>query len=179
MLLEEFIDGSNNGFLKAERYLNDGSPSGLTVNTTSKYTCPKALTPYFNLQQIKFDHEIFMEDFGENKPCFAKEGCIFIHPDILQSNELMNNLNYFVEDELIVAPTASGRTVLALEENYFVKLAYLGYLGRLVRHLSGEIVRSACEVTMQLIKATKTKKLNSAFSFFTRRLWKSSAYSSK
>lgn len=166
MTLKEFLDGSNNGYIKAERYLNDGSPSGFSaLNTTSEYTRPKALAPSFNLKLIKFNQDILIEDFGEYKSSYIKKDCIYIHPDMLDSNELIINISHSVENEIIVAPTASGRTVLPLGKNYFIKLAYIGYLGRIVRHMSGEIIRSACEVTKQLIVATKTKKINSAFSF--------------
>lgn len=166
MLLSEFIDGSRNGYIKAERYLNNGSPSGFSeINTTSENTSPRSLAPSFNLKQIKFTNDIFIEDFGEYRNNYVKEGCIFIHPDMLNSEGLIYNLNYFIEDELAVTPTASGRTVLALDKNYFIKLTYIGYLGRLIRHMSSEIIRSAYEVNKQLIVAAKTKKINDAFSF--------------
>ena len=166
MLIAEFISSPNKAFIKAERYLNEGSPSGFSeVNTTSKHTRPKSSTTSFALSQIKFNRNVLIEDIGEYKHGYVKNNCIFIHPDMLNTNELLKNANYFVEDEVIVAPTASGRTVLALTENYFIKLAYLGFLGRLIRHMNGEILRSAYEVTKQLINAANSNTLNPAFSF--------------
>lgn len=164
MLLEEFVDGTSNGFVKAERYLNDGSPSGFSeAHTTSEYTRPRSSLASFSLQQIRFGDDAFIEDLGVIRKNYIKDGCILIHPDMLDSKGYVNDGYYSVEDELIVAPTASGRTVLALEKKYFVKLAYIGYLGRIVRHMSKEIVLSAYEVTKQLMDATKTNKLNPAF----------------
>jgi len=166
MHVEEFINGLNAGFIKAERYLNDGSPSGFSeLNTTSKMTCPRGQFSSFNLQQIKFIENIFIEDIGEYKSDIVKDGCIFIHPDMVNSTELLDKASYCVIDELAVAPTASGRTVLTLKDNHFIKLAYIGYLGRLIRHMNSEIIHSANEVTKQLISATKTNKLNNSFSF--------------
>lgn len=166
MLIEEFVNGLNVGFIKAERYLNDGSLSGFDkLNTTSKATCPRGPSSSFKLQQIRFIENVYFEDIGEYKPDYIKAGCMFIHPDMLNEQGLLNKTSYLVNDELIVAPTASGRTVLALKENYFIKLTYTDYLGRLIRHMNSEIVHSANEVTKQLIVATKTKNLSKSFSF--------------
>jgi hypothetical protein len=89
---------------------------------------------------------------------------MFVHPDMLEPNYLVNDGGYSIEGTVTVAPTASGRTVLVLGEGYFVKLAYLTYLGRLVRHINKEMVLSACEVTKQLVAALQTNRLNPAFS---------------
>jgi len=165
MHLGDLLDKSYQGYINAERYLNNGSPSGFSdTHTTSAYTHPKSATPSFKLKNIRFEPNILVETIGRLNTKYGDDGCIFIHPDIISTGELLKNIIYSVEGELLVAPTASGRTVLALEDKYFIKLAYPTYLGRLVRHMSGEIVRSAFEVTKQLVAALETKKPNSAFS---------------
>lgn len=165
MLLEEFVKGPWAGYIKAERYVNEGSLSGLSqVHTTSERTQPRSSYPSFELSEVRFGNDVTLEDIGERCSNYVTDGCLFVHPDMLQPPYLPNSGSYSIERTVSVAPTASGRTVLVLGEEYFVKLAYLDYLGRLVRHVSREIVLSACEVTKQLIAALNTKKLNPAFS---------------
>jgi hypothetical protein len=166
MKIKEFIGEPKQAFIKAERYLNDGSPSGFTEkNTTSKYTCPRSKIKSFKLWQIRFENNVYVEDFGVYKKDYILDKCIFVHPDMLRYKKLLRKNDYTVLDELKVVPTASGRTVLSLEKEYFVKLAYMGYLGRLIRHMNAEVIRSACEVSRQLMTAIDGNKMNEKFGF--------------
>jgi hypothetical protein len=164
MDLEEFVVNPRAAYLKAERYLNSGSPSGLSQRyTTSERTQPRSSTPSFELSIIRFGDDVALEDVGDRCDRYITDGCMLVHPDMLQSTYLPERSVYSIEGTVAVAPTASGRTVLVLGADYFVKLAYLEYLGRLVRHINREMVLSACEVTKQLVLALESKRVTPAF----------------
>ena len=61
-------------------------------------------------------------------------------------------------------PTASGRTTFSIENNIFIKLAYLKILGRIPRHIPKEKIQSACEITRILKNIIDSGKTNSKFS---------------
>lgn len=165
MLLEEFVTDPQAAFLKAERYVNGGSLSGLSqVYTTSERTRPRSRTPSFDLSEVRFGNAVVLEDIEDTCSRYVMDGCMFVHPDMLQPKYFPNDGAYSLARTIAVAPTASGRTVLALGKGYFVKLAYLEYLGRLVRHINREMVLSACEVTKQLVLALQSRKVTPAFS---------------
>ncbi len=164
MLLDEFMDNPREAYLKAERYVNVGSPSGFTdANTTSERTQPRSSYSSFDLCQVRFRDGVLLEDVGcRDDGRYAMQGCMFIHPDMLTPRYLPD-ASYSIQAMTAVAPTASGRTVLSLDGGFFIKLAYLDYLGRLIRHIRKEMVLSACEVTQQLVTALRSGKCNSAF----------------
>lgn len=165
MMLEEFSIDPLGALIKAERYLNEGSPSGFSdTNTTSAVTRPKSARRTFGLAQIAFA-DIAVRDFGIDGERFIDDDGIYIHPDILQLFPALDGVGSIVSDGLMVAPTASGRTVFSVEKECFVKLAYPKCLGRLVRHLNSDMILSACEVTKQLTAAVNSSKVNPAFSF--------------
>jgi len=105
-----------------------------------------------------------MEDVGVWKAARLPSHCMFIHPDMLCPGAVLGNCPYSVVHELPVSPTSSGRTVFALDDEYFIKLAYPGYLGRAVRHMNSEVARAACAVTEQLAVAMRSEMFNRAFS---------------
>lgn len=163
MKIEEIINSPIYGYLKLERYVNDGSPSGFSINTTKNDTSPKSKNHFFTLKVIKFKEKLEYVDVG-NKNLVYQPNTMIIHPDMLE-NKILKKFDYDVIDEINVAPTASGRTVLCLENNHFIKLAYLDYLGRIIRHMQLDKIQSACEVTSQLIKVAKNPNTNKKFSF--------------
>ena len=163
MRIEEFIENPIEALIKAERYVNDGSPSGI-ANTTSMSTCPKSVAKTFNVIQVTFPKEIEVKDVGVIKSGHIQDNSIYIHPDMLDY-WLLQTTTHFITGELVVSPTASGRTVLATNEGFFVKLAYSKQLGRLTRHLGEEKLNSAHEVTQQLVRAVETGMANPQFAF--------------
>lgn len=169
MKIEEYTVNPLRAYIKAERYLNDGSPSGFSnVNTTSQETRPCSAVNSFCLRQLAFHDGIQVEVIGApHRASLAgvKTLSLLIHPDMV-GHKLLNNVEATLLDDIEVAPTASGRTVCSLSDNpYFVKLAYPRCLGRLVRHLGRDKIVSACVVTRQLENVWKTGKANKRFSF--------------
>jgi hypothetical protein len=165
MLLETIIESPTDSYIKAERYINDGSPSGFSVlHTTSEQTCPKSAIKYFPMKCIIFSEDIQMEDIGNGKKQYINNNCMYVHPDMQGEFLTANSDKLNIDNELLVAPTASGRTVFVPDKQIFIKLTYLGYLGRIVRHMNRNMITSACEVTKQLINASEAGKLNKAFS---------------
>lgn len=164
MKIEEFIANPIKAFIKAERYLNDGSPSGFSdKNTTSFQTCPRSATRNFNLKQLKFEGKI--QEIGDFDNIRISRDTMFIHPDVL-THKLLSGVNYIEFNDIIVAPTASGRTVLSIEgDPFFIKLAYPKCLGRLIRHMGSDKINSAIETTKHLIRAVESGKTNKSFAF--------------
>jgi hypothetical protein len=126
----------------AERYINDGSPSGFSErNSTSAETSPFGLKPPFKLSILTAEKT---RDFG----CVARASvlntqlphdAIFVHPDM--HDQFMHDSSgvgaTLTRSEVLVAPTASGRTVqfVSAEPHDYVKLHYAGVLGRMRREL--------------------------------------------
>lgn len=166
MMLEEFIQNPIGALIKAERYMNDGSPSGFSEkNTTSPETCPLSVIKSFAIKQLHFSDDIVIKEIGTPKAYPVEKNAMLIHPDML-TNKLLKGLEFTMGEDIIVAPMASGRTVLPLlTEPFFIKLAYLGCLGRMIRHMGADKISSACEVTKQLIRAVETGKTNNKFAF--------------
>ena len=163
MDIRNLIDNYITNYLILERYINDGSPSGFSIVTTKNDTAPKCEAKEFKLKLITIKNLVDSFIFGENI-INVPSNAIFVHPDMLE-HEILKKIDYEVLDEIIVAPTASGRTVLHIEQQIYLKLAYADYLGRTIRHLGCDKIKSTIDVTNQLIKVTNNKKCNSAFSF--------------
>lgn len=163
MKIEEIIKRPINSYLRLERYINDGSPSGFTINTTKNDTSPKSNNQFFSLKVLKFKKKLEYIEVG-NKSSFFSSDLMIVHPDMLE-NKILNKFKYDIIDEIHVAPTASGRTVFCIEDKYFIKLAYLDYLGRIIRHMQLDKIQSAYEVTNQLIKVAENPNTNKKFSF--------------
>ncbi len=153
-------------YIHMERYVNDGSPSGFSKNTTSEKTKPTGNYESFPLSIIQFDESIKVVCVGSSKYDNLQNNCIFCHPDNLSQNIMLKNKKHWKEiGQVIVAPTASGRTVKCLEgEKYFIKLDYIGMLGRIPRNLDFQRVQSACEVTNIIKDAIMDGKMNHRFS---------------
>lgn len=162
MHLKEYINNPLDAYLKCERYINDGSPSK-NNNTTSELTAPKSSSTCFFVKQIKFLKDVVIEELGQAFFDIPAD-TIFVHPDML-NNDILQSQSHLVLNEIMVAPTSSGRTVLTKDTtpNYFIKLAYPRCLGRLTRHMGRDKILSACEVTERLVRAIDDNCMNPKF----------------
>lgn len=160
-LIDEYIKGYPNSMAYVERYLNDGSDSGFSVNTTYRSTSPKYGKRMFYLKNIVINSEDKTINFGDVDK-YLQTGEICVHPDIFRPNA--NNKSH---RGVSVSPTASGRTLMHIDNNkfFFFKVAYTRCLGRLTRHLGANKIKSAVEVTNLLINAVKAGQVNSKFAF--------------
>jgi len=133
-----------------ERYINDGSPSGFSDITSSQPTKAKSINKYFHLIGLSFSNRINIQDYGE-KPALADKWQMLIHPDMMynpERNPLFADCTKFDLQALKVAPTASVRTVKALDKDgWFLKLHYDGLIGRIGRKLERKHAISAVEVS--------------------------------
>jgi hypothetical protein len=126
-----------------ERYVNDGSPSGFsTMNTTKPRTSPFELNAWFN-PYICFAPEQNFKDYGDipiiEFPDLPQDNSwIIVHPD-MSENPFFNNRKFILRrlDEIRALPTASGRTIQILDKynEDYIKLHYIGILGRVRREL--------------------------------------------
>ena len=160
--IENYVKGYPHSYAYVERYVNDGSISGFSKNTTSYKTSPKSKYTFFSLLEYKTNN-VENVDFGDVDN-YLDDTSLLIHPDLIRNDYF----KYTLVNKIKVSPTASGRTLLCIDKRYdpfFIKLAYPKNLGRLVRHLGKEKIESACEVTRLLKLASDSGKLNSKFSF--------------
>lgn len=139
-------------YLHMERYVNDGSPSGFDkVHTSSYETAPRSHYKSYNLLIIKFDESIEVKDIGSKDSHFISKGLMFCHPDNI-NEEIFRNIkdSWEIVDTIEVAPTSSARTVKVIDQDYYIKLDYIGYLGRIKRNLDHQHILSAYEVTKDI-----------------------------
>lgn len=160
MRIEEYLFDPVQAYLKCERYINNGSPSGFSMNTTRAETCPRSLNKVFALKKVRFMGNVVVKGFNITDKTLT----MLIHPDMTE-NKYIKEHCCTIEDDVIVSPTASGRTVFDLKNKRFIKLAYLNYLGRILRHMESDKILSAYEATQQLIKVANSGMANPCFSF--------------
>lgn len=167
MKIENLIKNPTEGHLHLERYVNKGSPSGFSSNTTSCKTSPRKGDKSFKISIIQFDNTIKVVEVGK-KNNLLPENAVFCHPDNLLLPLLQNISTHWNEIGTIeVAPTSSGRTVKCLGEyEFFIKLDYFGVLGRLQRNLDKKRLLSAYEVSEAIIGEMDSKQIGSSFQVF-------------
>lgn len=167
MNISEILIDEEKSYIYMERYVNNGSPSGFSKNTTSEKTQPLGETKTFPVKIIRFDETIRMDEIGKTRFNILPDRCFFCHPDNL-THEILQNIkeHWEIVGEIDVSPTASGRTVKCVGENkFFLKLDYLGRLGRITRNLDVLHIQSANEVTAILKEAVLEGKMNPKFAF--------------
>lgn len=164
MRVESIFENKENVLVYMERYVNDGSPSGFDrIHTSSIKTSPRGTQSFFNLPIIQFDETIKFINVGSNVG-LLKDRCIFCHPDNLDLDILKDIKEHWkITGYVTVAPTASARTVKLLNSNYFIKLDYIGYLGRIRRNLDYSHILSAHEVTRDICNGILSGKYNEKF----------------
>mgnify|MGYP007011895998 CR=1 FL=1 len=164
MKLDRIVREKEEAYIYMERYVNNGSPSGFDrKNTSSKATAPRSKSPNYDLLVVRFDDRIEVKTIGE-KVDILGERCLFCHPDNLNSDILRETEGYYdIVDRVRVAPTASARTVKLLGSNYFIKLDYIGYLGRIRRNLDYQHLLSAYEVTKEICDGIDSGIYNEKF----------------
>ena len=164
MKLDRIIKGKEKSYIYMERYVNNGSPSGFDrKHTSSKVTAPRSKAPDFDLLVLEFDESIDIKTIGKDVSIIG-ERCIFCHPDNLNNDILQDLSDHFdIVDRVRVAPTASARSVKLLGTEYFVKLDYMGFLGRIRRNLDYQHLLSACEVTRDICSGIDSGIYNEKF----------------
>lgn len=142
----------------AERFINDGSPTGLTwKNSSSPATCPRRGPRSYLLPVLHVSTDVGVVIGTPPSAFFWKSGLLFpVHPDCvhLLGRSLHHQLIFRMEAApLVVVPTASPRTVMAEREDWrgFLKLDYPFVLGRFKRGLSGEGLRHGIQVSRLLV----------------------------
>jgi len=146
----------------AERFINDGSPSGFSeLNSTSPATSPFGFKPYFTLLSARSTN---VRTFGSltDAPFVMDRlpsDSIYVHPDMEKVLRDQGTDCDLRRTNMLVAPTASGRTVQILSgnSNDYLKLHYARVLGRMTRELSFAKAISGPE-TSRLIEAAVQKK---------------------
>lgn len=164
MKLENIIKNKESAYLYMERYVNNGSPSGFDrKNTSSSFTSPRGRARNYELLVIEFDNDIMVRTIGEETNIIS-DRCVFCHPDNLKE-EIFQELSgrFKVVGTVTVAPTASPRTVKLIGYDYFIKLDYVGYLGRIKRNLDFQHILSAFEVTRDISEGIDQGLYNERF----------------
>lgn len=166
MLLDEIDFTSSKDYIYMERYVNDESPSGNTSKyNTSLETRAKGGNECFYLSSVEFPETINVQDFGVKPDFFKWE--MLVHPDMIDK-PIFEKSKSKNREALLIAPTASSRTVKALDnDGWFLKLNYQGLIGRLDRNVGRSQAISAIEVSKIIVNAIDTGKLPDKF-FFLR-----------
>lgn len=146
-----------------ERYINDGSPTGLTwKNSSSPATCPRKGPRTFALPLLRVPSKQCLFS-GTIPPAFelGNDQVLFgVHPDCvhLLSNELYSQLIFDPVPPVMVMPTASPRTVLLKYKDWvgFLKLDYPFVLGRFPRDLNADKLNHGVFVS-SLLEARNAK----------------------
>ena len=118
MLLEKAFRQTLKYYIYAERYINDGSPSGFTfINQVGKRYRPTSGYSNFKLPvfNIKKETAVLIGDINDILICNNLDSNAIpvpIHPDLLNGHDYLNP-DFFVD----VIPTASGRTVILDPDN--------------------------------------------------------------
>jgi len=152
-------------YIYLERYVNDGSPSGFDSRTTSAKTSPVLGASSFPLLEFS-DEDIECIHLG-NKQGLFERGVNYAHPDSFESNLLEGSGRRVVESDLIVSPTAGGRTMFirAPDIEGLLKLTYdTARLGRVDRQLTLKHCQSSLEVARSMKDCIDQGKLPQSFS---------------
>ena len=138
-----------------ERYVNDGSPTGLTwKNSSSAATCPRHGAPAYYLPLVPAD-DTDAEQLGL-VPAFFHSGFyrIPVHPDCLGLLSIERRASLWRPrmEFMLASQTASPRTALVRTDgwNGFVKLNYPMVLGRYPRELSKMKAQHALNISLRL-----------------------------
>jgi hypothetical protein len=133
-------------YLKAERYLNEGSPSKFThKHIASEEYSPFSVNPEFAVNSfVLSDSNMEWKHYGES-PKWLEKNELLVHPDF---EEYFNA--FAKKASFKVIPTASSRTVFIKEQQCYVKLQYNKLLGRLERLFTPEKIETAIEISKLL-----------------------------
>ncbi|MDL2222817.1 hypothetical protein LJB98_01805 [Bacteroidales bacterium OttesenSCG-928-M11] len=131
-------------YLRMERYVNNGSPSGFTkINNTSKKYTPYSKTTEFGVPIIQIDDHSSCKDFGFI-PSWLNQNEILVHPDY--EGLFMDNK----KSTLAVIPTASSRTVFVTDKKCYAKLQYNKKIGRIERVFTPEKIDNSIKISALL-----------------------------
>lgn len=145
-----------------ERYVNCGSPSGFTKNTTSPKTAPTSDVKDFCLKSINIPKDSVLLTLGY-KPASLEHYDFLIHPDMANKEDW---LGLVMNDGPRVTPTSSGRTVRVIgSDPLYIKLHYDGLIGRIYRHVNKARATSAIEITRVITEAFDKQLLPNRFRF--------------
>lgn len=162
MKLNRLFEDTEKKLAYMERLVNDGSPSGFSAKYTSSVrTNPLAVSSYF----IGSMHGGKISSYGQI-PQFAKgNDFLYAHPDWQDSNERPDGI-IVAPTNFLVSPTASVRTVKAINEDYYIKLSYPGYIGRFERNLDDYHISASLEANDILHTLEGNKNMDRRFAFF-------------
>lgn len=169
MRLTNISENPMRALLYMERLVNDGSPSNFSFKHMSSYeTCP-LYSERYNICLL-IGNIINYSTYGDIPAELSVfPNSIYIHPDwkrkLFFSTPHISDAS-IVDTNTEVSPTASSRTVKLLGNDYYIKMAYPGVLGRITRELCTEHVLTSLEVSKRLKKAVDSDlNLPSYFAF--------------
>lgn len=155
MKAKNIYENITESYLRMERYVNNGSPSGWTkLRSTSEKTNPFTGNEMFSILEFK-DEDLDCINVGERNSLFER-GINYAHPDSLNSEILRKSKRTINNSFLRVSPTSSGRTMLIRNNEFdgFIKLTYdVGRIGRVDRQLGYGHCMSSIEVSESIKKA--------------------------
>lgn len=141
-----------------ERYVNDGSPTGLTFsNSSSDCTSPFLGTPSIVLPIVWIDVEkvLLIGETSFFAPQIDGMIAVPVHPDCWKWVEINLRVNRDNTSCVLVEPTSSPRTLLYVENDniIYIKLHYPMALGRFSSDLTGEKITIPLKISEFLSRA--------------------------
>jgi hypothetical protein len=149
MKLDDILADPAAAWLAMERYVNDGSPSGVAA-TTSERTSPTGPYPDFELPFYACpDVELLTSGPAPPDPGLPS-GAFPVHPDLDSATEggLSGDHPPALVDSVRVTPTSSGRTVAVTDRRIrpvHIKLHYPRILGRFARPINARRAKAALD----------------------------------
>lgn len=157
---------SINTYLYLERYINDGSPSGLTDKQKTSYdTNPYTGKDEFELLEFN-DEDCDTIKIGKENDLFLR-GVNYAHPDSLDSNIIKDAKRKLSKSGIVVSPTASSRTLLIRnnKKKGFLKMTYdKSKIGGSIRYLGYKACLASLEASQTIKKYIDNKQLPSTLS---------------
>lgn len=157
--------GSNHdSYLRLERYVNEGSPSGFSdLNTPGDGFRARDEVESFQLPIFDCRHN---QPINVGVSSVMAAGEVPIHPEM--ASEFEEESHAVTNWHLTAVPTSSGRTLSVSDKVHrcYLKVAYQRLLGRMTRPMTKEHVLSALEVSSTYESAIGSGRMPSSLHIY-------------
>lgn len=150
-----------NYFIYLERYVNEGSKTYSALS--DRFSGNKKYHPVHGVKRFKVPCllvprakvAVFLDDPSPNLAArYLRSDNILmpVHPEIFQDEDIpfIQEIRQYPLINILVEPTASTRTVMAISDAHFIKLHYPRYISRFVRPMPRNVIENSISVSRGL-----------------------------